>query len=523
MEPSTVDRLARAFAAAGTRRRLLALLGALPLAGALVPLSQTGVGEAGRRRRRKRRHDPGGDKRNRKGKRKGKRKHKPTPTPTPTPCVPEPQTTTCAGKCATVTNNCNQAIDCGACVCDPPCAEPCETCDTATGACVPAENDTPCDDGEACTTGDTCQAGVCTGTPVVCDDPPVCHTTADAACQAGVCTYPTREPDATPCGSGNVCCQGDCAECCDNAQCPTAAAPSCQAQTCVCLTNSNAPCSDGETCCDTGCQDLKIDPANCGTCGHACSGDTPYCWAGECVECHVCADGCPFSTVQAAIEAAPAGYTLGICPGTYGRTGNDTIATIKKSLTLIGAGQGAGGTILDGGAPSGNPIVTILDAPLAELRDLTVRGGQAEPDGFGAGIFVGRTKAVLTRVTVTDNHGKRGGGIHVNDLSAELTLTNCTVSFSSAIDEGGGIYNEGGKVTLNETTVTNCTAHRGGGMYTNNGTLILNGATVTLNEAITSAGGIFNAGAVIADAETDVSGNINGNCVDQGSSTGCPA
>jgi len=141
MDPSTVDRLTRAFASAGTRRRLLALLGAFPLATALVPLAQSEVARAGRRRRRKRRHNPGGEKRNRKGKQKGKHTNTQKGELQPAPCVPEPQTTTCAGKCATVSN---QEVDCGTCVCDPPCPEPCETCDNATGACVPAANDTAC-------------------------------------------------------------------------------------------------------------------------------------------------------------------------------------------------------------------------------------------------------------------------------------------------------------------------------------------------------------------------------------------
>lgn len=57
-------------------------------------------------------------------KKKKKKKKKPTTTPAPTPsttttqgpCTPEPQATTCTGgKCGTVSNNCGQQVNCGAC------------------------------------------------------------------------------------------------------------------------------------------------------------------------------------------------------------------------------------------------------------------------------------------------------------------------------------------------------------------------------------------------------------------------
>src|SRR3954462_2781289 len=108
MDPLAVDRLTRAFATVGTRRRLVALLGLLPLA-STMPFPQAEPAEAGGgRHRHKKGHHPGGDKRQRKGKQKGKQKgqhrgqHQQTPssrtlTPTPSPppsppCVPKPQT-----------------------------------------------------------------------------------------------------------------------------------------------------------------------------------------------------------------------------------------------------------------------------------------------------------------------------------------------------------------------------------------------------------------------------------------------
>jgi len=56
-----------------------------------------------------------------------------------------------------------------------------------------------------------------------------------------------------------------------------------------------------------------------------------------------CSDGAYFATIQSAVDAAHAGDTVKICPGTYvegsGQPGSDAL-TITKSLTLAGAGAG---------------------------------------------------------------------------------------------------------------------------------------------------------------------------------------
>jgi uncharacterized membrane protein YphA (DoxX/SURF4 family) len=51
-------------------------------------------------------------------------------------------------------------------------------------------------------------------------------------------------------------------------------------------------------------------------------------------DCTVCASGCPFTSVQAAIVAATAGGTVTVCPGTYKEN-----LTIGINLTLVGSGN----------------------------------------------------------------------------------------------------------------------------------------------------------------------------------------
>ena len=164
MNTVAVDRLSRAFATAGTRRRLVALLGLLPLTGATAFPEAEPVEAGGRRHRRKRRHHPGEDKRHRKGKQK--RRHQQTPQPTPpsppSPCVPKPHTT-CAAQgrvCGSIGDGCDGTLDCGNC-------GPCQKCN-GDGQCVadPGQNRTTCAGSGTATSvccNDECCSGCCGG------------------------------------------------------------------------------------------------------------------------------------------------------------------------------------------------------------------------------------------------------------------------------------------------------------------------------------------------------------------------
>lgn len=132
-----------------------------------------------------------------------------------------------------------------------------DVCDGA-GACMHADNQSPCDDGDACTVEDVCGAGICTrGTDVTCDDDNQC---TDDACGADAgCTFvnddtnecdngdPTDDPDM--CRDG-VCvgtggCNGDDSRCDDSNACTDD----------LCLESGecshvagDAPCDDGNPC-----------------------------------------------------------------------------------------------------------------------------------------------------------------------------------------------------------------------------------------------------------------------------------
>lgn len=235
MDNRHFDSLTRGLATGDSRRRLLAFLGALPVAGGLAALLDPEDAEAaGRRKRRKKRHKHG------EGRRRKKRKHRKKPTP-PT-CTPESRAQTCDGACGTVPNNCGVVVDCGPCPCSPTCAA-CQICDPATGQCVADSGQ----QGDACgAPGQVCQAdGACACTTTSC---PACTTCGvDGRCAA--CANCCDREGACQAGVTDEACggTGTCDVCTGQEQC--------LGQACVCV-----PDCAGRTCGADGCG------GSCGSC-----------------------------------------------------------------------------------------------------------------------------------------------------------------------------------------------------------------------------------------------------------------
>lgn len=208
--------------------------------------------------------------------------------------------------------------------------------------------------------------------------------------------------------------------------------------------------------------------------------------------CDVCASGCRYATIQAAIGDPAGPRTIRICPGRY----RENVST-GKSVTLVGAGQGnnpAVDTIVD--ATGTNDIaVNISTGITVALQNLRITGGG--PTADGGGIFNGGALLTVTNCTITGNRATNGGGIF--HLDHKLTLSGCTITGNNA-DQGGGIFN--GPETVVELL---------------NGTVI-SGNTAT--QPVPTGGGILNEGSVSCPGGT-VGGNTPDNCVDFVPGSGC--
>jgi hypothetical protein len=196
-----------------------------------------------------------------------------------------------------------------------------------------------------------------------------------------------------------------------------------------------------------------------------------------CQTCDVCASGCAFSSVQAAIDAAALGATIAVCPGVYRED-----LKINGLLTVVGAGDGddeSVDTIVQG---TGQKAVVTIASGTVAIAHLRITGGVGIPDDliYGGGIYnLGTTE--LIGCTVSENTAYYGGGIY-NEFESALTLTACTVRQNTAGIDGGGIFNQSTVTADAASRVTaNAAGAFGGGIYSYGGTV-----TLASNEIVTA-------------------------------------
>jgi predicted outer membrane repeat protein len=150
---------------------------------------------------------------------------------------------------------------------------------------------------------------------------------------------------------------------------------------------------------------------------------------------------------------------------------------------------------------AGNPDVVVLIDHLV-LLDGNGTGG----DG---GSVRNITRLTLSNLTINSSQACSGGGL-LNDTTGRTILTNVVISGSSGFCAGGGIYNLGELTADNLSLINNDTATDGGGLYNCEcATATLMNSLVSGNTAVDWGGGIFNDGELILD-NTDVVDNSAG-------------
>ncbi len=219
----------------------------------------------------------------------------------------------------------------------------------------------------------------------------------------------------------------------------------------------------------------------------------------------ICADGIGNCTLRAAIGEANAlagadtivfDSSLDFTAITFSIAGRneDSNATGDLDITddLTITGNSARRTIIDGNQL--DRIFHILGTITVELNALTITNGQT----------LGSTPG-------------RGGGIR-NDNGGDLTINDSTISNNTSGNQGGGIYTDaiggtGTVTTIQRSTITGNTANEGGGINTRNeGATNIRNSTVSGNTTATSQGG----GVAVGDANSTtnidnstITGNIS--------------
>jgi predicted outer membrane repeat protein len=217
------------------------------------------------------------------------------------------------------------------------------------------------------------------------------------------------------------------------------------------------------------------------------------------------ADSGPGSLRQS-IAAAAAGATVSFDVGLSGKLIRLTSGPLKITKSLsIDAQALAGGIAISGDADaSGTP--STADSRVFEiaagghqvvLRRLWIRDGRARsfPDDVGGGIFNDGGDLTVVDCTLSGNRASEGsfagGGAIYNSVGAVLKLRNSTFHGNHATS-GGGIYNFQGTVTLDNCTFTgNSASPDGGAIYNLQGSIVAGHTTISGNAA-DFGGGIFN-------------------------------
>jgi len=172
---------------------------------------------------------------------------------------------------------------------------------------------------------------------------------------------------------------------------------------------------------------------------------------------------------------------------------------ITRSLTIDASA--IGGIAINGN--NWDRIFLIASGTTNLFDSLTITNGTAVL-GDGGGIYNNSGNLTLNNSTVSGNSAFYGGGIF---NSGELTLNHSTLSDNSADSYGGGIFNSDA-LTLNNSTLSGNSASSFGGGIHNAGMLIINNATITSNDASNQGGGIYNVNSFTLYATNSiVSGN----------------
>lgn len=180
--------------------------------------------------------------------------------------------------------------------------------------------------------------------------------------------------------------------------------------------------------------------------------------------------GYPYTSIQAAIDAAQTGDTVLVHLGIY--IGPITFAGDKTITVKSETGHYSSNTAIDG--DSRGSVVSFIGANNSTLEGFIIKNGRGT-DVFGTAY---------------------GGGIYCNNSSP--SIKNCLIVGNSAGDSetgrsgyGGGIYcKDASPAIFGSIIINNTAAYEGGGIYCSNSSLKIDNCEITTNSTTFSGGGI---------------------------------
>ena len=167
-------------------------------------------------------------------------------------------------------------------------------------------------------------------------------------------------------------------------------------------------------------------------------------------------------------------YTLSIA-GTFEHDAATGDLDLMGMTTIEGADMTT--TTVDGGGV--DRVLDVRSGAQVILRNLTITGGTApgNPEEGGGGIWNHGTSLTLEDVAVDENDAPLGGGI-VNE--SPINITGGSVSDNDASTGGGAIYNSTGTIEMMDSEMIGNAAPAAGGL-SNFGTVVIERTTIRAN------------------------------------------
>ena len=219
----------------------------------------------------------------------------------------------------------------------------------------------------------------------------------------------------------------------------------------------------------------------------------------QAAELRVCASGCSYTTIQAAISAASPGDTIKVAQGTYSEK-----LHVDRAVTLLGGysppnwttpSSDPSLTVINGSGQNDSVIWIIYPASGTTIENFTITGGTGHPypnfHSRGGGIEVLGVTVTIRNNIIQGNSADEGGGISIADnAGAPLphqilnnTITGNTATRAHGFGWGGGIALNNTAGTLRGNVITNNTAYWSGGVLMWNSTTTIEGNSISGNWA----------------------------------------
>jgi CSLREA domain-containing protein len=178
-------------------------------------------------------------------------------------------------------------------------------------------------------------------------------------------------------------------------------------------------------------------------------------------------------------------------PQTITLSGTDLIITNNGTLAITGPGA----NLLTVSGNNASRVFSNNTGAVTTISNLRVTGGNGVSSvttGRGGGVYNNGGTLTLMNVVVTGNTAANGGGLN-NAGTATFTLINCTVSNNTSTSSGGGMQNFAGNTMniINSTVSGNVSNSNGigGGAVQANGVINIANSTFSGNSAPIGTGG----------------------------------